>query len=145
MSGFAVAEGSPTPERCVIVVDRELSAGRAANAAAVIALTVGGRHPGLVGAPLIDASGVAHPGLIPIGIAVLSADQATLSQIREKGLAAGCDIVDFPVQGQQTTDYSAFRDAVAQVATGDLRYVGVALIGARKPVGKVVANLSLFK
>lgn len=145
MSGFAVAENSSVPERCVIIVDRALPAGRAANAAAVIALTVGGRHPGLMGAPLIDASGAAHPGLIPIGIAVLSADQATLSQIRDKGVAAGCDIVDFPVQGQQTTDYSAFRDAVAQVPTEDLRYVGVALVGARKPIGKIVANLGLLK
>ena len=134
-----------TPERCVIVVDNQLPAGRAANAAAVLALTVGHRHPALVGLPLVDASGVEHPGLIPIGIAVLAADQATLSGIRDKGAAAGCDIVDFPVQGQQTTDYSAFRDAVAQVATADLQYVGVALIGARKPIGKIVANLGLLK
>lgn len=134
-----------TPERCVIVVDDQLPAGRAANAAAVIALTIGQRHPALVGPPLVDASGVAHPGLIPIGIAVLAASRATLAAIRAKGAAAGCDVVDFPAQGQQTTDYSAFRDAVAQVATDDLEYVGVALIGARKPIGKLVANLGLLK
>lgn len=133
------------PERCVIVVDDQLPPGRAANAAAVIALTVGQRHPALVGPPLVDASGVEHPGLIPIGIAVLAADQATLAGIRDKAVAAGCDVVDFPVQGQQTTDYAAFRDVVAQVATADLQYVGVALIGARKPVGKIVANLGLLK
>jgi len=134
-----------TPERCVIVVDNRLPIGRAANAAAVIALTVGRRHPALVGLPLVDASGVEHPGLIPIGIAVLGADPATLSGIRDKGVAAGCDVVDFPVQGQQTTDYSAFRDAVALTATADLQYIGVALIGARKPIGKIVANLGLLK
>lgn len=141
----AAAQPVTTPERCVIVVDAQLPVGRAANAAAVIALTVGRRHPTLVGPPLVDASGVEHPGLIPIGIAVLAADQATLAGIRDKGAAAGCDVVDFPVQGQQTTDYSAFRDAVAQVATADLQYVGVALIGARKPIGKIVANLGLLK
>ncbi|HTH62433.1 MAG TPA: DUF2000 domain-containing protein [Paraburkholderia sp.] len=133
------------PERCVIVVDDQLPVGRAANAAAVIALTVGRRHPALVGPPLVDASGVEHPGLIPIGIAVLAADQATLARIRDKGVAAGCDVVDFPVQGQQTTDYSAFRDAVARVATADLQFVGVALIGERKAIGKIVANLGLLK
>lgn len=133
------------PERCVIVVDETLPPGRAANAAAVIALTVGQRHPALVGPPLVDASGVAHPGLIPIGIAVLAASRATLAGVREKAIAAGCDVVDFPVQGQQTTDYSAFRDAVAQVPTAGLQYVGVALIGSRKPVSKIVANLGLLK
>lgn len=145
MAETDIAQSVAAPERCVIVVDEQLAAGRAANAAAVIALTIGRRHPALVGPPLVDASGVEHPGLIPIGIAVLAADQPTLARIRDKGAAAGCDVVDFPVQGQQTTDYSAFRDAVAQVATAELHYVGVALIGARKTIGKIVANLGLLK
>jgi len=133
------------PQRCVIVVDSALPAGRAANAAAVLALTVGQRHPALVGEPLVDASGCAHPGLIPVGIAVLAANQDELAMVRGKALAAACDVVTFPAQGQQTTDYAAFRDAVATVVTEELRYVGVALIGERKPVSKAVANLGLLK
>jgi hypothetical protein len=132
-------------QRCVIVVDSALPPGKAANAAAVIALTIGQRHPGLVGAPLIDASGHAHPGLIPIGITVLAASREELSSVRARGLAAECDIVDFPVQGQETTHYREFSDVVATVSSDDLRYVGVALIGERKPISKVVANLSLLK
>ncbi len=141
----ALIDMASTPERCVIVVDSELSVGRAANAAAVIALTVGQRHPSLVGAPLVDASAYEHPGLIPIGISILAAKQEELSTLRGKGVLVGCDIIDFPTQGQQTNDYSAFQDAVAQVATEDLRYVGVALVGARKPISKIVANLGLLK
>ncbi|WP_235837775.1 DUF2000 domain-containing protein [Chitinasiproducens palmae] len=129
----------------MIVVDAALPVGRAANAAAVIALTVGQRHPGLVGAPLIDASQVAHPGLIPIGIAVLAAEQGALTAIRAKAVAIGCDVVDFPVQGQQTTDYEAFQRAVAVVTTAELRYVGLALVGPRKAIGKLVANFALLK
>jgi hypothetical protein len=134
-----------TPDRCIIVVDAELSVGRSANAAAVLALTVGQRHPALVGQSLIDASGYEHPGLIPIGIAVLAAGQADLSVIREKGILAGCDIIDFPIQGQETNDYAAFRTEVARVPTENLRYVGVALVGARKPISKIVANCALLK
>jgi hypothetical protein len=141
----SIVEKASSPERCVIVVDMELAVGLAANAAAVIALTVGARHPGLVGAPLIDASGYEHPGLIPIGIAVLAAKQEALSVIRDKGILAGCDIVDFPTQGQQTNDYAAFRVAVAGAPTQDLRYVGVALVGACKSIGKIVANYGLLK
>lgn len=135
----------PLPTRCVIVVDTALPSGRAANAASVIALTIGARHPGLVGAPLVDAAGFAHPGLIPIGIAVLSAEQSELNALRAKGIEVGCDVVDFPVQGQQTTNYQAFRDAVIEVQPDDLRYVGVALIGEKKPISKIVANLGLLK
>jgi hypothetical protein len=134
-----------TPQRCVVVVDNDLPVGRAANSAAVIALTIGQRHPGLVGLPLVDASGYEHPGLIPVGIAVLAASQENLSAIRDKGIELGCDVVSFPVQGQQTNDYNAFRDAVSVVATADLQYVGVALIGDRRPISKIVGNLGLLK
>jgi hypothetical protein len=138
-------EHTTRPQRCVIVVDNELPPGKAANAAAVLALTVGQRHPSLVGEPLVDASGSVHPGLIPVGIAVLAASQEDMASIRIKAMAAECDIVSFPVQGQQTTDYAAFRDAVAAVSTDDLRYVGLALTGDRKPISKAVANLGLLK
>lgn len=133
------------PERCVIVVDAQLPAGRAANAAAVLALTIGQRHAALVGQSLIDASGYEHPGLIPIGIAVLAAGQDDLSIIREKGILAGCDIIDFPVQGQQTNDYAAFQNEVGRIATENLHYVGVALVGARKSISKIVSNYALLK
>lgn len=139
------ATAAAIPERCVIVVDSALPPGKAANAAAVLALTVGQRHPALVGAPLIDASGGMHPGLIPIGIAVLACDQEEMSTIRGKGLMAGCDVVGFPVQGQQTTHYDAFCAAVAEIPTEQLQYVGVALIGKRKSISKIVAHLALLK
>ncbi|MGE5776459.1 MAG: DUF2000 domain-containing protein, partial [Chloroflexota bacterium] len=116
------------PTRCVIVVDKELPAGWSANAAAVIALTIGQRHPDLVGEPLVDASGFQHPGLIPIGITILAASQEELSGIRQKGLETGCDVIDFPVQGQQTTNYQTFREAVAAIQPDSLQYVGVALV-----------------
>jgi hypothetical protein len=131
--------------RCVIVVDAALPPGRAANAAAVIALTIGRRHPHLAGGDLIDASGWAHPGLIPIGIAVLAADASDLGAIRAKALKSGIDVVDFPVQGQQTTDYVAFGAQVREVPTEDLAYVGVGLYGGRKLVGRIVGRYSLLK
>jgi hypothetical protein len=134
-----------TPQRCVIVLDRELPIGKAANAAAVIALTIGQRHPQLVGPALIDADGAAHPGLIPIGIAVLASDVDAMPALREQALAAGCDVVDFPVQGQQTTDYDGFAAAVGAVPTAELRYVGLALTGPKKAVAKLVAQLGLLR
>ncbi len=134
-----------TPTYCVLVVDESLPAGWAANAAAVIGLTVGQRHPVLVGEPLVDASGFPHPGLIPLGIAVLAASRDALSAIRRKGLEAGCDVVDFPEQGQRTTDYRALREAVALAAPQTLRYVGVALVGDRKAIRRIVGNLGLLK
>jgi hypothetical protein len=138
-------DDAPKPTRCAIVVDASLPPGRAANAAAVIALTLGRRHPRLVGPDLVDASGRAHPGLIPIGIAVLAASAAELNALRAKALKDGVDVVDFPSQGQQTTDYAKFGALVRQVPTEALIYVGVGLYGARKAVGRIVGRFSLLK
>ena len=138
-------EAAPQPTRCAIVVDASLPAGRAANAAAVIALTLGKRHPHLAGPDLVDASGRAHPGLIPIGIAVLAAPAAEVNALRAKALKNGIDVVDFPSQGQQTTDYARFGSLVREVPTESLTYVGVGLYGARKAVGRIVGRFSLLK
>lgn len=130
--------------RCVILLDENLPFGRAANATAVIALTIGQRHPYLVGDPLIDASGVNHPGLIPIGITVLSASYEDLNKVREDGINAGCDVIDFPLEGQLTKDYQAFMDAVAVIETSKLVYVGVALVGEKKSIRKITGHLKLM-
>ncbi len=133
------------PGRCAIVVNADLPVGRAANAAAVIALTLGKRHPHLAGADLVDASGCAHPGLIPIGIAVLAAPSEQLSGIRSRALERGIDVVDFPSQGQETNDYAEYGARVSEVTTEDLTYAGVGVFGPRKAVGKVVGHVPLFR
>ena len=135
---------APVPERCVIVVDSGLAPGRAANAAAVLALTIGQRHPGLVGAPLLDAKGQTMPGLIPIGISVLAATQDELGVLASAGDAAGVDVLRFPVEGQQTKNYTEFLAAVSQVERVALRYVGIALVGGKKPISKLVGKLALL-
>jgi uncharacterized protein DUF2000 len=131
--------------RCVIVIDDALPPGKACNAAAVIALTIGERHPYLVGAPLIDARNVHHPGLIPVGISVLKASAGQLSKLRADAREKDFDFVGFPVQGQQTKDYTAFRDAVRAVDTHELAYVGVGIVGDNKALRKLVSDFELMQ
>ncbi|WP_116136948.1 DUF2000 domain-containing protein [Trinickia diaoshuihuensis] len=133
----------PEPQRCVIVVDAALPPGKASNAAAVIAFTLGQRHSHLVGAQVLDKDGTAHPGLIPIGIPILKATDGQLIELRQKALTH-CDVVDFPVQGQATTDYAAFLKAVSILPGDSLRFLAVGLVGAKKRVGKLVGGFSLF-
>jgi hypothetical protein len=140
-----IEETTVEPMRCVAVIDQALPIGNAANAAAVLALTMGKRQPQLAGEPLVDASGDAHPGLIPIGIPVLGAPAADLAAIRGKAVAAGLEVVDFPVQGQQTTDYTEFQRLVRETNPDALRYLGVMIYGAKKKVSRVVGRYSLLR
>lgn len=129
--------------RCVIVVNESLSAGKASNAASVVALTIGQRHPDLVGAPLVSSDGHVHAGLIPIGIPILKATADQLAVLRRKSLEQ-CDVVDFPVQGQATTDYRAFLAAVNAVPDDALQYLAIGLVGTKKKVGNLVSGLALY-
>lgn len=131
--------------RCVAVIDQALPIGNAANAAAVMALTMGKRQPQLAGGALVDASGQAHPGLIPIGIPVLGAPADDLPTVRAKAVAAGLEVVDFPVQGQQTNDYAEFQRLVSETEPSALRYLGVMVYGAKKQVSRIVGRYSLLK
>ncbi|HQF30774.1 MAG TPA: DUF2000 domain-containing protein, partial [Hyphomicrobiales bacterium] len=108
-------------------------------------LTMGCRQPQLVGAPLVDGSGAEHPGLVPIGIPVLGAPAADLPAVRAKALKAGLEVVDFPAEGQETTDYDEFRRRVAGVETPSLRYVGVMIFGGRKQVSRIVGRYRLLR
>src|ERR1700745_1233744 len=104
------------PMRCVGGVALMLPVGNAANAAAVLALTMGKRQPHLAGDALVDASGDAHPGLIPIGT----------PRVREA--------VRLPVQAQQTTDYAEFRRLLSETNPEAIRYLGVMIYGPKKKV-----------
>jgi len=138
-------EAASVPMRCVTVIDSALPIGNAVNAAAVMALTMGKRQPQLAGEAFVDASGHPHPGLIPTGIAVLGAPAEDLARLRDKALAAGLAVVDFPVQGQQTTDYAEFQRLVSETNPAELRYLGVMIYGAKKSVARIVGRYGLLR
>ena len=133
-----------TAERCVIVVDEELAPGLAANAAAVLALTLGVTVDGLVGPDLVDADGGVHPGLFSAGLPVLGAARQALSDLRARAVQAGVGVIDIPALGQQTNDYDEVRAYVARTATADLEYLGLALYGSRRAVSRVTGTLRLL-
>jgi hypothetical protein len=132
-------------ERCVIVVDQALPPGRAANAAAVLALTLGAMMPALVGDELVDADGYPHPGLIPIGLAILRASSSDLTTLRARALDSELGVIDFPAFGQQTNDYHEVRSHVARTPTTQLEYLGLALHGSRRAVTKLTGNFPLLR
>jgi hypothetical protein len=135
----------PEPQRCVAVIDAELSVGKAANAAAVLALSMGARHPQLVGESLVDAAGNPHSGLTPMGIPILGAPKEELAVIRRKAIEAELEVVSFPVQGQQTTDYAEFKRMMSCAVPESIAYLGVMLYGSKKKVGRIVGKYSLLR
>src|SRR3954447_12012380 len=95
--------------RCVVVVDEALAPGKAANAAAVMAMTLGTKVADMIGPDFEDAAGSAHAGLYREGLPILKARAEQLRDLRARAVAAEVGVVGFPANGQQTTDYDDFR------------------------------------
>lgn len=130
--------------RCVMILNASLTPGKAANAAAVIALTLGQRHPELVGEALEDAEARRYPGLIPYGIPVLAASESEMNTVRTLCDESSCDLVLFPEEGQATTDYAAFCTAIRAIPGPAWRLLGMAVVGEKKAVRKLTARLKLY-
>jgi hypothetical protein len=133
------------PTRCTIIMDSCLSGGLLANAIAVIALTAGRRHHVLLGEPLVDASGEIHPGLIPTGIPMLCTNQEDLKALRKAALEKGCDVIDFPIEGQRTKNYEEFLSITRNIPSEDMKYLGIALVGAKKTISKLTGKCDMIK
>jgi hypothetical protein len=134
------------PLRTVIVIDRDLPTGRAANAAAILAVSLGATHSDMPGADLVDAGGVRHPGLFPEGLPILAARATEMVRLREAASATpDVLLIDFPAAGQTTTDYEEFRATVARTRPEDLRYVGIALRGPATVIRALTKRLSLLR
>ena len=129
--------------RCVVVVDETLAPGLAANAAAVLAMTLGTKVPGMVGETFVDGTGEEHPGLITTGLPVLRAQPEQLPVLRARAVAAEVGVVGFPRAGQTTTDYEHFRTLLASTETPD--YLGLAFYGDGKVLRKLTGSLGLLR
>jgi hypothetical protein len=144
-SSPSIVETPVASARTVVVLDRALPKGLAANAAAVLALTLGARRPALVADDFEDASGVTHLGLFPTGLPVLGADASELPALREAARERDLLVVDLPSAAQQTNDYDQFRAMVAGAPPGELAYLGMLISGPKKVVRAVTGQLPLLR
>ncbi len=135
-----------TAKKCVVVVDGELPVGLLANTATVLAITLGARVGAIVGDDAVDGSGEVHPGLTRLPIPILKADADAIKRIRVE--ASGTEallVVDFTDAAQTPRDYREYLENISGVPTEDLRYLGVALYGDKKPVNKLTGGLPLLR
>jgi len=133
-------------EKCAIVVDKELPAGLAMNTVAALALSVGKFTDDIVGDDVKDADGRLHTGITSIPLPVLKADAGELRDLAVRALGASdVFVVDFTSVAQSSRSYDEYTRRTAEIPTGDLPYIGVALCGSRKAVDRLTGSLPLYR
>ncbi|QBI56370.1 DUF2000 domain-containing protein [Streptomonospora litoralis] len=130
----------------VMVIDRNLEPGLVANTAGCLAAAVGREAPLLIGPGGADASGSVHRGLPWTGCTVLGGDAEAVRRIRDKAAGkAGLLLVDMPSLAQVCRVYGGYLDTLADTGPDDIGYHGVALVGPRNKVDKIVGRLPLLR
>lgn len=132
--------------KCVMVLDEELPAGLLANTASVLALTLGRRLDSIIGPDVKDGSGSVHVGITTIPIPILKAKGEVVRDIRMRAEEADdLLVVDVTDAAQTTKTYEDYTRKIAGVPSEELKYLGVALYGNKKPVNKLTGSLPLLK
>lgn len=135
-------------EKCVVLLDEKLPLGLAANAAAILGITLGKHRPETVGSDVTDRDGRRHLGIIEFPVPVLKSRAEELREIREKldrpefqDLTA----VDFSGLAQGCRTYEEFVEKMALAERDDLQYLGIAICGSRKKINRLTGSMPLLR
>ena len=96
-------------EKCVMIIDENLSLGMAANTAAIMGISMGKEMPEVVGKDVFDRSGNRHLGIIEFPVPILKGNAKSMQMIRKKLYEpefSDLTVVDFSdlAQGCKTYD-----------------------------------------
>lgn len=135
-------------EKCVMVLDEGLPPGLIANTAAIMGITLGKLLPEVVGSDVTDQSGNLHPGIIEFPVPILRGSPQAIREIRERLYQAEfreLTVVDFSDLAQGCRTYREFLVKMGSVPESSLRYLGVAICGAKKKVNQLTGSMSLLR
>lgn len=132
--------------RCTIIIDKDLKAGLAINAASVIGISFGRTVENLVGPDRQSADAVNYPGVIYAPLPVLLAPGSYLSELLS---AAQQDdemyAMPFSALAQSCKTYEEYGERISAVGSDGIELVAIGLIGPRKKITRLTGSLALYK
>lgn len=131
--------------KIALIIDPELPIGLIANTAAVLALTLSQRVDGLIGPDVVDRAGQPHLGITTVTLPVLSAPAPAIKDLWMRATELGLLVVDFTDAAQTTTTYDDYTAKLQATPAADLKYLGIAICGARKLVNMLTGTLALLR
>ena len=135
-------------QKCVMVIDSALPLGLIANTAAMLGISIGKLHPSIVGADVVDATGLVHAGISTHPIAMLKGDETLLRDLRLRLFEpefAGLTVIDFSDVAQKINVYADFVQKTAKTPEREHAYYGIALFGEKRKVNRLTGMLALLR
>lgn len=131
--------------KIVMILNNHLPKGLAANAAAVLGVTLGRLSPRIVGSDVTDASHAVHRGITTKSIPVLGADDALLKQIYKD--AQGIEtitLIDFNRIAQACRTYEEYTEKLSRIRTDAMDFSGLCLCGPTRAIDALTRDLPLL-
>ena len=135
----------PLHRRCSIVLNDNLQPGLAANAAAVLAASIGRAYPEIVGPAVLDGAGNVHPGITRIPLPILQTDAESLRRLAVSARQGGVEVFGFTDVAQTCHRYEEYTARMASAEPGRLTYAGLALFGPVTDVRRLTGDLALYR
>ena len=133
-------------QRCTIVIDQQLPAGLAMNAASVIGISFGKLIGNLVGVDQSSADGVHYPGVIVAPLPVLLAEGNTLRELQQASSADGeIFALPFSALAQSCKTYAEYGERIASTQSEHIELVAIGLVGPKKKISRLTGNLKLYR
>lgn len=127
-----------------IIVSDSLPPGLAANFAAVLGMSLGRLHPGLLGPDTPTADGVALAGITTVPLPVLAAPETALP-----GLFAAAEALPLRLAYMRAAfearDYADYSHRIAALPLTDHAPRALLLAGPRKAVDRLCGRLPLLR
>jgi len=132
--------------KCVIIVNKALGIGHAANAVSVIGVSLGRSINGLVGPDMQSRDNVNYPGVIYVPLPILLAANEHLQALQEKALAdEEIHAMPFSALAQSCRNYQEYEARISDTDSSAIELVAIGLIGPQKKISKLTGNLPLLK
>ncbi|WP_315138723.1 DUF2000 domain-containing protein [Achromobacter marplatensis] len=132
--------------KCVIVVDKALGLGHAANAVSVIGVSMGRSVKGLVGPDMQSQDSVNYPGVIYAPLPILLSSNELLHEILGKALVDNeINSIPFSALAQSCKTYQEYESRISEANSQSIELVAIGLIGPKKKISRLTGSLPLFK
>ncbi|MDJ0475923.1 DUF2000 domain-containing protein [Pantoea eucalypti] len=132
--------------RCTIIIDKDLPAGLAMNAASVIGISFGRTVDNLVGPDMQSLDEVNYPGVIYAPLPVLLASGDYLHELQAS--AESDDemyVMPFSALAQSCKTYEEYGERISSVKSANIELVAIGIIGPKKKLTRMTGNLPLYK
>lgn len=134
--------------KCVIVVDENLTIGHVSNITAVLGAALGKNYPDFIGENIYDNNKNCHKGIVKYPIPILKTTSTkinNMSQLLITETDPEIEVIDFTDIAQKCLHYDEYKTTAIDTDTSSFNYLGILLYGNKKKINKLTGSMALLR